>query len=152
MIVMKAMTSRLIVVALVMAAACTQPPLPTLVPVPLDPPPSAPTATATPPANTGAPAAKPVTAPVTAPTTARSSALALSPKVSEDDILALRQARLIIPVAGIAPQKLEDSFNEPRDGDRKHNAIDILAPRGTPILSADDGRILRMSNTELGGI
>lgn len=49
--------------------------------------------------------------------------------------------------------KVYDTFNDPRDGgERVHRAIDILAPRGTPILSADDGRILRMSTNALGGI
>src|SRR5207245_8274969 len=44
-------------------------------------------------------------------------------------------------------------FLEDRDGGgRTHHAIDILAPRGTPILSADDGKILRMTTNSLGGI
>jgi peptidoglycan LD-endopeptidase LytH len=48
--------------------------------------------------------------------------------------------------------RVDDSFFEPRDGDRVHRAIDILAPRGTPILAADDGKILRMSTGGIGGI
>jgi murein DD-endopeptidase MepM/ murein hydrolase activator NlpD len=65
----------------------------------------------------------------------------------------LRSRRLVVPVAGANMAKVEDSFFEPRDGgDRTHRALDILAPRGTPILSADDGRILRMSTSSLGGI
>jgi murein DD-endopeptidase MepM/ murein hydrolase activator NlpD len=48
--------------------------------------------------------------------------------------------------------RVEDSFNDARDGDRVHRAIDILAPRGTPILSADDGRVVRMTTSALGGI
>ncbi len=59
---------------------------------------------------------------------------------------------LLLPVAGADPAKLYDSFDDARDGERKHNAIDILAPRGTPILAADDGRVLRMSTNTLGGI
>jgi murein DD-endopeptidase MepM/ murein hydrolase activator NlpD len=58
-----------------------------------------------------------------------------------------------VPVAGAEMAKVEDTFNEGRDGgQRVHHAIDILAPRGTPILSADDGKILRMSTSALGGI
>lgn len=64
----------------------------------------------------------------------------------------LRERQLIVPVAGAAPSAIEDSFNSPRDGGRTHRAIDILAPRGTPILAADDGRILRLSSNNLGGI
>jgi murein DD-endopeptidase MepM/ murein hydrolase activator NlpD len=77
--------------------------------------------------------------------------LAGTPAAGADvDYLAAR--RLAMPVAGADPAKLEDSFREPRDGDRVHRAIDILAPRGTPILSADDGKILRMTTSTLGGI
>src|ERR1051325_2720450 len=69
------------------------------------------------------------------------------------DIDRLRSHHLIIPVAGVMPGKLEDTFKDDRDGgERVHNAIDILAPRNTPILAADDGEILRMSSNALGGI
>jgi murein DD-endopeptidase MepM/ murein hydrolase activator NlpD len=72
---------------------------------------------------------------------------------SSNDVEYLRDRRLLLPVAGANIAKLEDTFLEGRDGgDRTHRAIDILAPRGTPILSADDGRILRMSTNPLGGI
>jgi murein DD-endopeptidase MepM/ murein hydrolase activator NlpD len=64
----------------------------------------------------------------------------------------LRARSIGLPVAGADMSKVEDSFNEPRDGGRVHRAIDILAPRGTPILSADDGKILRMTTSPLGGI
>ncbi len=65
----------------------------------------------------------------------------------------LAKRGIILPVAGADAAKLYDSFNEDRDGgERVHRAIDILAPRGTPILSADDGKILRMTTSSLGGI
>jgi murein DD-endopeptidase MepM/ murein hydrolase activator NlpD len=69
------------------------------------------------------------------------------------DIDYLRTRLLLVPVAGADMSKVYDTFDDPRDGgERVHRAIDILAPRGTPILSADDGRILRMSTNALGGI
>jgi murein DD-endopeptidase MepM/ murein hydrolase activator NlpD len=69
------------------------------------------------------------------------------------DVEYLRDRHLLVPVAGADMSKVEDSFYEDRDGgERTHHALDILAPRGTPILSADDGKILRMSNSTLGGI
>jgi murein DD-endopeptidase MepM/ murein hydrolase activator NlpD len=71
---------------------------------------------------------------------------------SGSDASYLLSRRIFVPVAGADMSKVEDSFYEPRDGGRTHRAIDILAPRGTPILSADDGKILRMSTSELGGI
>jgi murein DD-endopeptidase MepM/ murein hydrolase activator NlpD len=97
-----------------------------------------------------APASKPVSVPAanTPPTPADvdPNAAALS------DTEYLRSRHLVVPVAGANMAKVEDSYFEPRDGDRTHRALDILAPRGTPILSADDGKILRMSNSSLGGI
>lgn len=56
-----------------------------------------------------------------------------------------------IPVAGATFSQLRDTFDEGRDGGRTHRAIDILAPRGTPVLAADSGRILRVSSNTLGG-
>ncbi len=59
---------------------------------------------------------------------------------------------LQLPVAGVSPDQLQDSFNSPREGNRFHHAIDIMAPRGTPVLAADDGRVLRVSSNTLGGL
>jgi murein DD-endopeptidase MepM/ murein hydrolase activator NlpD len=72
---------------------------------------------------------------------------------SMTDVEYLAARHLVVPVAGADMSKVDDSYLEARDGgERTHRAIDILAPRGTPILSADDGRILRMSTNSLGGI
>ena len=68
------------------------------------------------------------------------------------DFAYLRERHLLVPVAGALPAQIEDSFDSPRDGGRRHRAVDILAPRGTPVLAADDGRILRLSTNSLGGI
>jgi murein DD-endopeptidase MepM/ murein hydrolase activator NlpD len=58
---------------------------------------------------------------------------------------------LEIPVAGKSMAQLQDTFDEGRDGGRVHRALDILAPRGTPVLAADSGRILRVKTNSLGG-
>jgi peptidoglycan LD-endopeptidase LytH len=76
----------------------------------------------------------------------------VSGSANMSDVDYLRARALLVPVAGADMTRVEDSFGDPRDGDRMHRAIDILAPRGTPILSADDGKILRMTNSSLGGI
>jgi murein DD-endopeptidase MepM/ murein hydrolase activator NlpD len=64
----------------------------------------------------------------------------------------LRERQIIVPVANAPLNKIENTFDDPRDGGRVHRAVDILAPRGTPILSADDGYVLRLSTSALGGI
>lgn len=58
---------------------------------------------------------------------------------------------LMVPVAGIAPARVPDTFNAPRDGGRIHRATDILAPMGTPVVAAEAGTILRLSQNALGG-
>ena len=70
-----------------------------------------------------------------------------------DPVAYLAARELIVPVAGVDGERLRDSFSAGRDGGaRQHNAIDIMAPRGTPVLAADDGRILRLRRSPLGGI
>lgn len=76
-----------------------------------------------------------------------------SPSANLNGADALQRRQLIVPVAGVAPSRLHDSYSAARDGGaRQHRAIDIMAPRGTPVLAADSGRILRLSRSSLGGI
>jgi murein DD-endopeptidase MepM/ murein hydrolase activator NlpD len=71
--------------------------------------------------------------------------------VAAPDLDRLRSLEMIIPVKGSQRPKIEDSFDAPRDGGRRHDAIDILAPRGTPILAAVGGTIMRVGSNALGG-
>lgn len=73
------------------------------------------------------------------------------PVVDEADLAYLRLRQLVIPIAGVRASDLPDSFNE-RRGARRHEATDILAPRGTPILSADDGAVLKLHTSAGGGL
>lgn len=59
-------------------------------------------------------------------------------------------AELMVPVKGIAIADLRDNFGEKR-GKRQHEALDILAPRGTPVVSVTAGRVLQISSSDTGG-
>ena len=63
----------------------------------------------------------------------------------------LAQRPLVVPVVGIAPSRLSDNFEQSR-GSRKHEAIDILAPAGTPVVALDDGRITKLFTSKPGGL
>ena len=58
---------------------------------------------------------------------------------------------LIIPVAGVRPDQLIDTFDDARSEGRVHDAIDIMAAAETPVLAATDGKILKLFNSERGG-
>jgi murein DD-endopeptidase MepM/ murein hydrolase activator NlpD len=59
---------------------------------------------------------------------------------------------LMIPVEGVLPSELRDTYHEGRSGGRIHMATDILAMRGTPVLAAAAGRIIKLANGGAGGI
>ncbi len=59
---------------------------------------------------------------------------------------------LLIPVAGVGPFELEDTYSHARSEGRRHDAIDIVAPHGTPVLAAADGTVLKLFVSEQGGI
>ena len=77
--------------------------------------------------------------------------VAAAPAISADPFADLRQRHLTLPVDGIKKQDLRDNFNEMR-GTRRHEAIDVLAPRNTPVLAVEDGKIAKLFYSEAGGI
>jgi murein DD-endopeptidase MepM/ murein hydrolase activator NlpD len=58
---------------------------------------------------------------------------------------------LIIPVSGVRPEQLVDTFTDARTEGRTHDAIDIPAPAGTPVLAVADGEIVKLFQSERGG-
>ncbi len=60
--------------------------------------------------------------------------------------------KLIIPVAGVKPEQLRDTFSDARSEGRAHNALDIMAPRSTAVLATAEGQIVRLFQSERGGI
>jgi murein DD-endopeptidase MepM/ murein hydrolase activator NlpD len=87
-------------------------------------------------------------APVAPPPTAISSTPATAGTVVDE----LRNRQLTLPVHGIKRDDLRDTFNELRGSSRRHEALDVLAPRNTPVLAVEDGTIARLFLSDAGGI
>jgi murein DD-endopeptidase MepM/ murein hydrolase activator NlpD len=64
----------------------------------------------------------------------------------------LKHRGLAIPVEGVKPEQLMDSFSDERSGTRAHEALDILAPRNTPVKAVEDGTIARLFYSKAGGM
>jgi murein DD-endopeptidase MepM/ murein hydrolase activator NlpD len=61
------------------------------------------------------------------------------------------EGRLRMPVDGVDREDLTDTFADPRGG-RPHEALDIMAPRGTPVRAVRDGRIEKLFTSKAGGL
>ena len=65
----------------------------------------------------------------------------------------LRRRQLTMPVAGISRDQLQDTFDDRRGGGlRVHEALDIMAPRGTPVRAVEDGHIAKLFKSVAGGL
>lgn len=80
---------------------------------------------------------------------ASAPATVIGPEPSSPSELARRD--LQIPVDGIKPEQLTRQFDEARGGSRRHEAIDILAPRGTPVRAVESGTVARLFYSKAGG-
>jgi murein DD-endopeptidase MepM/ murein hydrolase activator NlpD len=96
----------------------------------------------------------PAAAAPTPPTSARPRRTPATPRptpVASAADLETLAARLRPPITGLAPGAIGDTFADARGGHR-HEATDIVAPRGTPVVAVDDGVIARLFTSVPGGL
>lgn len=85
---------------------------------------------------------------VPAPTSGRTGVIPKTAPEAKD----LDARNLTVPVQGVPPDKLVRSYHDARGGGREHEAIDILAPTGTPVVAVEDGTIAKLFVSKAGGI
>ena len=74
-----------------------------------------------------------------------------APPVAIAQGLVVGPAGLAIPVPGVKPDQLVDTYTQARANGRIHDAIDIMAPEGTPVIAAADGTIEKLFFSNGGG-
>ena len=73
--------------------------------------------------------------------------------IGADPIAVLRRHDLKVPIDNADVDDWEDHFAQRRGGGtRRHEAVDILAPRHTPVRAVEDGTIAKLFNSKAGGI
>jgi murein DD-endopeptidase MepM/ murein hydrolase activator NlpD len=104
--------------------------------------------------STSPPAASSAVAPETALSipVAPSSQAPVSPTTLPPSAEPAASATLLIPVDGVRADQLSDTFEQARAAGRRHDAIDIMAPRGTHVLAAADGTVVKLFTSVRGGL
>jgi murein DD-endopeptidase MepM/ murein hydrolase activator NlpD len=78
-------------------------------------------------------------------------AASLGPVTEAAIVVELRDRDLKIPVEGVDGDDLVDTFTDAR-GTRSHEALDIIAPRGTKVLATEDGHVEKLFSSKAGGL
>jgi len=92
----------------------------------------------------------PVITPTALPTALRTRAPRATPVVTQGEIDVLA-ARMRLPIAGLGAAAIHHTFSEMR-GTHRHEATDIVAIRGTPVLAVDDGVVAKLFTSVPGGL
>ena len=77
---------------------------------------------------------------------------AQAPPVAVAEQVVVGPSGLAIPVTGVRADQLTDTYDEARGQGRRHDAIDIMANEGTPVIAAADGKVEKLFNSVRGGI
>lgn len=72
--------------------------------------------------------------------------------VNDLEMSSLRSRAFVIPVQGTTAPQLSDTFTQARTGGVPHDALDIMAPRGTPVLAVEAGSVAKLFLSKAGGI
>lgn len=88
----------------------------------------------------------------TPPVNTRPITPSITPSIAPPQADAAGPPRLIVPVRGIETAELSNTFEDARGQGRVHEAIDIMAPRGTPVLAVADGTVEKLFDSEPGGL
>lgn len=84
------------------------------------------------------------------------SAVPIAPTGTEvvtDDDIAVLVREIHMPLDGVDPARLHSNFDERRAGGvRQHKALDLMAPRRTPVHAAAAGRVLKLFTSVAGGL
>jgi murein DD-endopeptidase MepM/ murein hydrolase activator NlpD len=72
--------------------------------------------------------------------------------IGVDALADLRSRALTLPVQGVDSRDLQETFEDKRGEGRRHEALDILAARNTPILAVEDGTVARLFTSKAGGL
>jgi len=65
---------------------------------------------------------------------------------------ALPAGKLLVPVENIPLAQIHDTFDQARGNERHHEALDIMAPKGTKVLAAADGKLVKLFTSKPGGL